>query len=96
MLGLSPKGHAYTDKQGNITCPNKDKPGVKEVTKKAHTDFKECMKQQSSKKKWSTTAMMVTDALKNLSQNDTARPPHCGKSQILHPTWTLTCYFKES
>jgi hypothetical protein len=37
--GCDQTGHSFANKQGQITCPNKDKPGVQDRAAKARKDF---------------------------------------------------------
>ncbi len=39
--GCDQTGHSFANKQGRITCPNKDKPGVQDRAAKARKDFNE-------------------------------------------------------
>jgi uncharacterized Zn finger protein (UPF0148 family) len=69
--GCDRTGHSFANKQGQITCPNKDKPGVQDRAAKARKDFKERLqkRKQESKKKRGVNNML-TEAFGSLTGDE--------------------------
>jgi hypothetical protein len=69
--GCDQTGHSFANKQGQITCPNKDKPGVQDRAAKARKDFNERLqkrKQESRKKRGVNN--MLTEAFGSLTGDE--------------------------
>jgi hypothetical protein len=58
--------HTYANRQGQILCPNKDRPGVFEQAAKARKDYNERINKRKSGKKRSANTLL-TDALQDMS-----------------------------
>jgi hypothetical protein len=69
--GCDQTGHRFANKQGQITCPNKDKPGVQDRAAKARKDFNERLqkREQESKKKRGVNNML-TEAFGSLTRDE--------------------------
>jgi hypothetical protein len=71
--GCDQTGHSYASKQGQITCPNKDKPGVKEKAEKARKDFNDRQrKKKNDLKKGSkrNANTMLSEALGSMTRDE--------------------------
>jgi hypothetical protein len=66
--GCGKLGNGYANKAGDIVCPDKDKPGVKDAADKARKDFKDCLKKKKADGKGKMDAnILLTSALSALS-----------------------------
>jgi hypothetical protein len=71
--GCDQTGHSYASKHGQITCPKKDKPGVKEKAEKSRKDFNDRQrKKKNDIKKGSkrNANTLLSEALGGMTRNE--------------------------
>jgi hypothetical protein len=72
--GCNELGHAYANREGNITCPNKEKPGVQARATLARKEYNDKLKKRrkdSSKKR--SSGVMNGDILRHLNADQITR-----------------------